>query len=126
MEAGSEQAIELRDNFATGRLRLVVPTLLFYEVTNALRYSGSFEKADLVVAAKSLSKYGFDIWRPHGKLLELSASLSLEKGLTVYDACYIALAQRIGSKLITEDGELLTKFPLHATKLSEVEAFDGA
>jgi len=121
-ETGSERAIELRDRFATGRLKLVVPSLLFYEVMNALRFSGGFEKPDLVVAAKSLSKYRFDIWRPRGKLLELSTSLSVEKGLTIYDACYVALAQRIGSKVITEDGELLAKFPSAATKLAEVEA----
>jgi predicted nucleic acid-binding protein len=118
-ETDSAHAIELRDGFAVGKLKLAVPTLLFYEVMNALRFSGAFKSADLVVAARSLSKYRFDIWRPRGKLLELSAELSTEGELTIYDACYIALAQRLGSKVITEDKELLSKFPRQTTAMSE-------
>jgi predicted nucleic acid-binding protein len=117
-EPDSDRAIKLRDEFATGRLKLVVPTLLFYEVMNALRFSGAFNRADLVTAARSLSKYRFDIWRPHGKLLELSTELSIEEDLTVYDACYIALAMRVSSKVITEDKKLLVKFPAHTLALS--------
>jgi predicted nucleic acid-binding protein len=103
--------VALRDKFATRKIRLAVPTLLFYEVTNALRFSGVFDEAALSLAARSLSRYRFEIWRPIGGLLELSARLSLRNGVTVYDACYVALAQRKGSKVITEDGELLDKFP---------------
>lgn len=113
VEPDSEKAIKLRDDFAIGRIELTVPTLLFYEVINALRFSGEFRQAELVLAAKSLSKYRFGMWRPRGKLLELSAELSLREDTTVYDACYIALARRIDSKVITEDRELLGKFPAH-------------
>jgi len=118
-ETDSFKAIELRDSFAVGKVKLAVPTLLYYEVMNALRFSGAFKRDDLVVASRSLSKYRFDIWRPRGKLLELSTELSAEGNLTVYDACYVALAQRLGSKLITEDKGLLSKFPEHATAMSE-------
>ena len=55
-EPDSAKAIDLRDGFAVGKLRLAVPTLLFYEVMNALRFSGTFKRADLLLAAKSLSK----------------------------------------------------------------------
>lgn len=117
-EPDSDKAIKLRDEFATGRLKLVVPTLLFYEVMNALRFSGAFNRAELITAARSLSKYRFDIWRPRGKLLELSTELSIEEDLSVYDACYVALARRVSSKVITEDMDLLAKFPAHALALS--------
>jgi predicted nucleic acid-binding protein len=120
-EPNSDLAIRLRDGFATGRIGLAVPTLMFYEVINALRFSGVFKESDLVVAAKSLSKYRFGIWRPRGRLLELSAALSLKEDLTIYDACYIALAQRMSSKVITEDRELLHKFPKNAVALDEIE-----
>ena len=110
-EPDSIQAIGLRHDFAIGRIKLTAPTLLFYEVVNALRLSGVFNEAELRLAARSLSKYQFGMWRPKGKLLELSAELSMKGDLTVYDACYVALARRIESKVITEDGELLNKFP---------------
>ena len=111
VETGSDQAVRLRDQFATGQLRLAVPTLLFYEVINALRFSAVFDETDLALAARSLSKYRFGIWRPRGTLLELSAQLSVREDVSVYDAFYVALARRLGSKVITEDRELLSKFP---------------
>ena len=120
-ELNSDRAVRLRDDFATGRVRLVVPTLLFYEVVNALRFSRVFREADLTLAAKSLSKYRFGIWRPRGRLLESSAALSLKGDLTIYDACYVALAQRRSTKLITEDRELLSKFPKYTIPLNETE-----
>jgi predicted nucleic acid-binding protein len=110
-ERSSDQAVRIRDEFATGKVRLAAPTLLFYEVMNALRFTGAFDEYDLVLASRSLSKYQFKVWRPRGKLLELSTQLSVRGDVTVYDACYVALAQRIGSRLITEDKELLAKFP---------------
>jgi len=123
-EPDSDKAIELRDEFASGRLELAVPSLLFYEVMNALRFSGSFRSPDLVVAAKALSKYRFGIWTPRGKLLELSTKLSVEKDLTVYDACFVALGKRTNSRLVTEDKELLVKFPEDVLALSNFEASD--
>jgi predicted nucleic acid-binding protein len=118
VEPDSDKAIRLRDDFATGRTKLTVPALLFYEVINALRFSGEFGEAELRLAAKSLSKYRFGMWTPRGKLLELTAELSLREGLTAYDACYVALARRIKSKVITEDGELLGKFPAHTMRMT--------
>ncbi len=118
IEDNSSLALGVRDKFATGKIRLAVPTLLFYEVMNALRFSGMFDEENLATAARSLSKYQFEIWRPMGKLLELSAQLGLREDLTVYDTCYVALAQRKGSKVITEDRELLDKFPALTFPLS--------
>jgi predicted nucleic acid-binding protein len=118
VETDSELAIGLRDDFATGRVGLAAPTLLFYEVMNALRFSGLYDEVELTLAAKSLSKYRFGIWRPRGKLLELSGVLSLRQDLSVYDACYVALAQRMNTKVITEDKEILDKFPGHTIRMN--------
>ena len=116
-EHDSDKAIRIRDDFATGKIKLAAPTLLFYEVMNALRFTGAFKEDGLVLASKSLSKYQFEVWRPRGKLLELSTQFSVKGDVTVYDACYVALAQRIGSKVITEDKELLAKFPKLTTPM---------
>ncbi len=121
IETNSAQAIRLRNDFAAGRLRLTVPTLLFYEVTNALRFSGAFSEIDLGLAARSLSKYRFGIWRPRGKLLELSVQLSVREDVTVYDACYVALAKRLSTTLLTEDKELLNKFPTDTVLINHLD-----
>ena len=121
IEMDADQAIRLRDEFATGRLRLAVPTLLLYEVANALRFSGVFNETDLVLAAKSLSKFRFEIWRPVGKLLELSTQLSVREDITVYDACYVALAKRLKTRLVTEDKELLDKFSTDTVRIDRLD-----
>jgi predicted nucleic acid-binding protein len=36
-------------------------------------------------------------------------SLAMERALTVYDACYLDLAQQLGTALLTEDKELIQK-----------------
>ena len=125
IEDDSGLAVAVRDKFATHKIKLAVPTLLFYEVMNAIRSAGVFDDGDLAVAARSLSKYQFEVWRPMGKLLELSAQLSLRNDVTVYDACYVALAQRKGSKVITEDKELLDKFPSLTLPLNRVGEDSG-
>lgn len=119
LEEGSERAVALRDEFATGGVMLAVPTLLYYEVVNALRFSGGFSVEDLALAAKSLSEYRFQAWRPRGKLLDAAVRMSAEDGVTVYDAVYVALARMKGCRVLTEDRELLEKFPRFATPLSE-------
>ncbi len=121
-EPGSDKAMELRNEFAGGRLEFAVPRLLFYEVMNASRFSGSFRSPELMVAAKSLNRYRFDIWRPRGKLLKLSTELGVKKDLTVYDACYVAPGERTNSRVVTEYKELLVKFPADALALSDFEA----
>ena len=119
VEEGSGAAISIRDEFATGKLDLAVPTLMFYEVVNALRFSGAFSGVELELAARSLGKYGFQAWRPRGRFLELATKMSFESGVTVYDASYVALAKMRGCKAVTEDRELLERFPGIAVPLSE-------
>ncbi len=118
-EKDSISALHLRNEFATGRVKLSAPTLLFYEVLNAIRFSGVFGEEDLAQVSKSLSRYQFEVWRPGGRLLELTAHLSVTGDVTVYDACYVALAQRTSSKLITEDQELVEKFPKLTVSLAQ-------
>jgi predicted nucleic acid-binding protein len=43
--------------------------------------------------------------------------IALRHRLTGYDACYVALAQQINAPLLTEDKELLAKFPGLAVSL---------
>src|SRR5438445_12795642 len=63
-EEYSANARRLRDSFVKGRLGIAVPSLLFYETLNALRYSKLYDDRELGLAAESLSKYGFDVWTP--------------------------------------------------------------
>lgn len=58
-EKNSPSALRVRDDFATKRISLSAPALLFYEVTNALRFSGTFNESHLLLATASFTKYEF-------------------------------------------------------------------
>jgi len=107
----SEEARQLRDSFVTGKLTISVPSLLFYEALNALWHSSLFREEELTLAARALSKYGFDVWEPRGKVYEQSAMLSSKYDISVYDASYVALAFYLKATLYTADLELIEKFP---------------
>jgi predicted nucleic acid-binding protein len=110
-EEYSENARLLRDSFLTEALTISVPSLLFYEVLNALRYSGMYNEDELALVARSLSQYGFDVWEPKGKLYEKTARLSLKQDISTYDAAYLTLAVQLKATFYTADLELLQKFP---------------
>lgn len=107
----SDNARQLRDSFVTGKLTISVPGLLFYEALNALWHSGRYREEELTLAARALSKYGFDAWEPKGKIYEQSAMLSSKHDISVYDASYVALALHLEVVLYTADLELIQKFP---------------
>ena len=117
-EEFSEEARRLRDSFVTGRLTISVPCILFYEALNALRYSGLYSEEELALAARALSKYGFDTWEPKGKLYEETAKLSLKHDVSVYDASYIMLALHLKATLYTADSELIQIFPENTQHIS--------
>ena len=114
----SDESRQLRDSFVTGNLTISVPSLLFYETLNALSHSGLFREEELILAARALSRYGFDVWEPKGKTYEQSAMLSLKHDISVYDASYLALALYLKVTLYTADSEIIKKFPENTRHIS--------
>lgn len=45
-------------------------------------------------------------------------ALSAESGRSAYDCEFVALAKRLGTHLVTMDGQLLASFPNHSVKLN--------
>ena len=113
-EEYSDRARLLRDEFVKGQIAITVPSLLFYETLNALRYSRAFDEKELPVAADSLSKYGFEVWEPRGEVYREAARLSLAHDITMYDAAYVALSEHLRALFYTVDKKLLDRFPRRA------------
>ena len=114
----SDKARQLRDSFVTGKMTISVPSLLFYETLNALWHCGLFRKEELILAARALSRYGFDVWEPKGKTYEQSAMLSSKYDISIYDASYVALALNLKATLYTADSEIIQKFPENTQDIS--------
>ncbi|MGB9741418.1 MAG: type II toxin-antitoxin system VapC family toxin [Candidatus Bathyarchaeia archaeon] len=107
-EKYSEQALKLRDNYISGHITIAAPTLLEYEVLNALKYSGTYSEQELTQIAYSLNKYGFEYWKLD-RIKDEIIKIACKYDITIYDASYLALATLLKAPFYTADEELLSK-----------------
>lgn len=104
-EQDHEQARTLRDDYLDGAHDLLAPTLLPFEVINALKYSGHYEGERLIEASQTLPDYGVTLvpYREAGPIADVAVDLDI----TLYDAAYLALAQANEATVYTADSRLL-------------------
>jgi len=121
-ETGTEAALLLRDGAFAGKCRLAAPDLLLYELGNALRFNGRLDPDDVKLALGSLLDMGIVFHPADGPLLSRAVDLAFRYRMTVYDGCFIALADNLGLPLITADGKLVEKAGDHAGIVRLAEA----
>ena len=106
----SSAAIRLWTGWHEAECPVVAPTLLYYEVTNALRRyvaQGELlpqEAAELLDVALRLDIALYGDAELHRRALKLAEILSLP---AAYDAHYLALAERMGAEFWTADRRLV-------------------
>ena len=106
-QRGSLDARELRDDYQAGRLSVVVPSLLFLELLNVAGRRWRWEAEAVVELAEALADLSFEVSEP-----ELPSIASwVSRGLTAYDAAYVALAERRELALITDDDAIIELTP---------------
>jgi len=100
-------ARRLRDEYHRGRLEVLAPPLLFLELLNVAVRRWGWSEAALLELSASLGGLGFSVAEPP---LEPVASW-VSRGLTAYDASYVALAEDHEVPLITRDRTILLTAP---------------
>lgn len=113
-EAGTEAALVLREDAFSGKCRLEAPDLLLFELANALRFNSRFNADDVKLALGSILDMGISFHPAEGPLLSRAVDLAFRYRMTVYDGCFIALADIRGLTLITADEKLMEKAGNHA------------
>ena len=108
-EEYSENALKLRDDYVNQLIDIAVPSLLFYEVMNALKYSHAFGEDELREVGSILEGYQFLVIPLEGKYREQTIRRAVKHGITIYDASYIAIGDLRGCKTYTADEKLITK-----------------
>jgi predicted nucleic acid-binding protein len=100
-EASLSQALAIRDSHIAGQILIMVPDLFFYEVADAIIHKKSIPLEAVQSAVDSMFDLGMEAVTVNSDLLGVSAMLSRKLGITVYDACYMALAQKYHCPLVT-------------------------
>jgi predicted nucleic acid-binding protein len=93
-----------------GRVRLIVSEPWLYETRNAARSAmlrGRTDQEGVAEACRLLLRTSKTLVPASESRAAEALRLSLETGLTVYDAAYLALARERGADLVTWDKQLL-------------------
>jgi predicted nucleic acid-binding protein len=112
-ERHAAAARTLRERFESGQLRVAAPRLLCLEIVNVAGRRWHWKADRLARLAAGLDEIGFDWVEPE---LERVAHWTA-RGLTAYDAAYVAVAETSGAPLVTDD-ELIASVADVATALS--------
>jgi len=99
----------IRDSFIEGLVDIVTPRSYTLKCFDALKYSGAFGEDELKRVARILEDYQFTIYELKDAYAEKAVEVAMRKGITIYDASYVALALIEGVDLHTADEKLLTK-----------------
>jgi predicted nucleic acid-binding protein len=102
-EQHGEAARRLREQFEAGELRVATPSLLWLEILNVAARSWRWEASRLEALAASLPDLGFELVDPDPQGIARWAA----KGLTAYDAAYVAVAEEAEVALVTDDREII-------------------
>lgn len=108
-EDATDKALAIREGYINGKIEIVVPDLLLYEIANALRYNKSLEAKDVKEAVDSIIKLGIDIIVPTKEVIDLAISFAFEYNITVYDAYFLSLASLLKFTCVTTDEKLYNK-----------------
>ena len=105
-EPGSATALGLRASHVQGKLQLIAPELIIYEITNVLIRHPRFEAYQIDHAIDTLFELQMEILVPTPALVHAALHTAMRYHLTFYDALYVALAQQLDIELITADQRL--------------------
>ena len=101
-EENSDKARIIRSKLENGDISIIIPELLFLEISNSLRYNKIKEK-NILIANKILFDADFEIVHLNEEIMLKTIENSVKHGITIYDALYVTLAQASGTFLITAD-----------------------
>ncbi len=107
-EEDADSSEKLLNSHIKGASILMSSSLILYEVCNALRFNPNLGKEDVLRAAINLLKLELELV-DFSEVFEPAVELAFSRGITIYDAVYVAVSQARHIPLVTADYKLLAK-----------------
>lgn len=102
-EADSDKARHLRDLFTREELHFVVPTLLYHELGNVLRFNRDVRPAEAEAFLEVLHSYRFEEVGASKELAIRTLREARALDTTFYDTLYYVIAKDRGAVKVTAD-----------------------
>lgn len=109
-ESFTEEALSVRDAFAKGKIGLLAPDHMPYEVGNAIWKNKLLNQQDAIAAIRALTDFQIELIDLTPKIAEQAMALARESGVTFYDATYVVVADHFNAQLISADERMLAAF----------------
>jgi len=98
-----DKALGLRSGVLGRTVSVIVPDLLFYELSNALRYNPRFTTSDVKEAIQTVLDMGFEVKGIEAHIIDRAVEIAFDYNVTLYDSYFLALSQVEKKPLITAD-----------------------
>jgi len=112
-EEGAADALSIRDAHISGESEVAVPSLFFYEVANVLATKVKLSAAKAQAAFRLFWEFEFQVYDLGADDFLDAVHISHKHQISVYDACYLVLALRLGCCMATADrkfGEKVSEY----------------
>lgn len=110
-EQGTEKALQIREAYINEEIEVAIPDLVYYELSNVLRYDESLNKKQVQKAIQSLRGMEFQVIAPFEEYNDDMIEESIQKDITIYDSAFYTLSKLLDAEMITSDQELASKTP---------------
>ena len=108
-ENGVEHAVRVRDDHISGKCEIAVPTLFFYEIANVLATKVKLSHAEAQEAFELINAFEFNVLELDSLEYLEAMALADKHKVSVYDASYHVLADRLGCRFLTADRKFWEK-----------------
>ena len=108
-EDGAEHAERVCDEHISSKNELAVPALFFYEIANVLATKVRLPVEEALEAFKLISAFELNVHELDGDCFAEAISFAMSHKVSVYDASYHVLAERLGCRFLTADRKFWEK-----------------
>lgn len=108
-ERDTPLALQLREKHITGEEKIATPELLYYELANVLATKVLLSVKDASAALAEIFSLEFETFTLGEEEFLASISVSRKHKISIYDASYVILAERLNCDFVTADVKLFRK-----------------